>query len=80
MDFDWTGSGRGNHVEFERQERIPLHQGRFLGQGMNGPVYETKCKDYVVAWKQKFCRGQITRKDLKELKILKALPCKSGST
>jgi serine/threonine protein kinase len=68
---DW--SGRGSHVDFGRKEKIPLEQGRFLGHGMMGGVYETHCKGVAVAWKRRYCRRKIGEAEMKEINILKKL-------
>ena len=56
---DW--SGRGSHVDFLPEEVLPLKEGRFLGHGIMGGVYETAIGDYTFAWKRRFCRRKITR-------------------
>src|ERR1700743_3205257 len=71
--FDWSVTGRGNHIDFARHERVPLTEGRFLGQGINGPIYETQCKGFVFAWKRRYCRVKINEEDRKELSVLKKL-------
>ena len=43
---DW--SGRGSHVEFLPKESIPLQQGRFLGHGSMGGVYEMCVCVYLI--------------------------------
>jgi serine/threonine protein kinase len=68
---DW--SGRGSHVDFKSDETIPLVQGRFLGHGAMGGVYETHCKGVALAWKRRFCRKRIGDKERKEIEILKKL-------
>lgn len=71
-EFDWAGLGR-SHVHFEEGEALPLLQGRFLGHGVNGGVYETVCKGIPLAWKRRYCHKQIVTNDLRELEILKKL-------
>lgn len=71
-EFDWAGRGR-SHVHFEESETLPLLQGRFLGHGMNGGVYETVCNGLSLAWKRRYCHKQIVTNDLRELEILKRL-------
>lgn len=68
---DW--SGRGSHVDFTADETIPLVQGRFLGHGVNGGVWETHCKGVALAWKRKYCRRKIGDAERKEITILKKL-------
>lgn len=68
---DW--SGRGSHVDFTADETIPLVQGRFLGHGVNGGVWETHCKGVALAWKRKHCRRKIGDAERKEITILKKL-------
>ena len=45
-------SGKGQHVEFARDEAIPLEQGQFLGRGAFADVYEVKCRGFLIARKQ----------------------------
>src|SRR2546421_508771 len=71
---DW--SGRGSHVDFRRDESIPLIPGRCLGWGMNGYVYETVCRGVSLAWKRRLCRSQIGPRERREIEILKKLPHK----
>ena len=68
---DW--SGRGSHVDFTADETVPLVQGRFLGHGVNGGVWETHCKGVALAWKTKYCRRKIGDVERKEITILKKL-------
>jgi len=68
---DW--SGRGSHVDFTVDETVPLAQGRFLGHGVNGGVWETHCKGVALAWKRKYCRRKIGDAERKEITILKKL-------
>jgi len=68
---DW--SGRGSHVDFTADETVPLVQGRFLGHGVNGGVWETHCKGVALAWKRKYCRRKIGNAERKEITILKKL-------
>ncbi|OCL00876.1 kinase-like protein [Cenococcum geophilum 1.58] len=68
---DW--SGRGSHVDFTADETVPLVQGRFLGHGVNGGVWETHCKGVALAWKRKYCRRKIGDAERKEITILKKL-------
>ena len=68
---DW--SGRGSHVSFAPDETVPLEQGRFLGHGSMGSVYETKVRGHDFAWKKRFCRRKIGDKERKEIEILKKI-------
>ncbi|KAJ9641478.1 hypothetical protein H2199_005448 [Coniosporium tulheliwenetii] len=68
---DW--SGRGSHVEFSKDDTIPLSRGRWLGRGLNGDVYETSCKGIAVAWKTIHCRCGIRPEERKEIEVLKKL-------
>ncbi len=69
----WDWSGRGSHVDFVKSDVFPLEQGRWLGYGKNGHVYETKCRGVTLAWKQRYCRHKITQNELREIDILKKL-------
>jgi serine/threonine protein kinase len=72
--FSWDWSGRGTtHVDFGRDETLPLQQGKFLGYGIQGGVYETICNGVALAWKKKFCRAEIGPQERKEIEILKGL-------
>ncbi|CAI6335657.1 unnamed protein product [Periconia digitata] len=66
---DW--SGRGTHVDFLPNEIVPLEQGRFLGHGSMGGVYETTVQGHAFAWKKIYCRRKIGDKEKKEIAILK---------
>lgn len=68
---DW--SGRGSHVDFGPDETVPLREGRFLGHGVMGGVYETKVRGQTFAWKRRFCRQAIGQVERKEIEILKKL-------
>lgn len=72
LALDWAGRGT-SHVQFAPHEEVPLVQGRFLGHGMNGGVYETVCRGQAVAWKRRYCRKQIAAQELREMEILKKL-------
>jgi len=50
-----------------------LLQGRFLGQGIDGPIYEMASKCHAFAWKTRFSGTKITGSDRKELSVLKRL-------
>ncbi|KAF2496934.1 kinase-like protein [Lophium mytilinum] len=70
--MDWAGRGT-SHVDFSRDETIPLETGRFLGHGVNGPVHETVCNGVKLAWKKIYCRNRITSQHRKEIEIIKKL-------
>ncbi|KAF2454368.1 kinase-like domain-containing protein [Lineolata rhizophorae] len=70
--WDWANRGT-SHVTFSKHERVPLVEGRNLGHGVNGPVYETQVKGVRLAWKRKFCRRKIGGDELKEIEIIKKL-------
>jgi hypothetical protein len=69
---DWSGLG-SSHVDFARDEIVPLQEGRFLGYGTNGGVYETTCMGERLAWKRKYCRRKVGHVERKEIEILKKL-------
>lgn len=60
-------------MDFKPDEVVPLVQGRFLGHGAMGGVYETHCKGVAVAWKRHFCRKKIGDQERREIEILKKL-------
>ncbi|KAF2109157.1 kinase-like domain-containing protein [Lophiotrema nucula] len=66
-------SGRGSHVDFLPNESVPLTEGRFLGHGVMGGVYETIIRGEAFAWKRRYCRRQIGEAEMKEIEILKKL-------
>ncbi|KAF2643350.1 kinase-like protein [Massarina eburnea CBS 473.64] len=66
---DW--SGRGHHVDFLPDESVPLEQGRFLGHGSMGGVYQTRIRGHEFAWKRRFCRRRIGDAERTEIEILK---------
>jgi serine/threonine protein kinase len=70
--LDWSGLGT-SHVDFGRADNPPLEQGRFLGYGVHGGVYETIYNGIALAWKRKFCRYRIHRKERQEIEIIKRL-------
>lgn len=69
---DWAGRGT-SHVAFAKEETLPLLQGRFLGYGVQGGVYETTINTIPVAWKRKFCRYKIGARELQEIEIIRKL-------
>lgn len=70
--WDWCGRG-SSHVDFQKNESLPLLQGRFLGYGVHGGVYETQVNGKAVAWKRKYCRTKITAQAQREIGIIKRL-------
>lgn len=70
--LDWAGRGT-SHVDFDPNDTLPLSQGRFLGYGVNGGVFETTVCGQKVAWKRQFCRRRIYEQELREIAILKKL-------
>ncbi|KAI9703432.1 MAG: hypothetical protein M1820_005905 [Bogoriella megaspora] len=70
--LDWAGRGT-SHVDFDPDDTLPLSQGRFLGHGVNGGVFETIVCGQKVAWKRQFCRRRIAKQELQEIAILKKL-------
>lgn len=72
IPLDWSGRGT-SHVDYDKSEILPLQQGRFLGYGMHGGVYETTCNGQALAWKRKFCRRKISVHDRQEIEIIKKL-------
>ncbi|KAF2763061.1 kinase-like protein [Pseudovirgaria hyperparasitica] len=71
-DWDWCDRG-SSHVEFTREEKVPLVEGRLLGHGVHGGVYETVVQGKAIAWKRKFTRRQLGDRERKEIDILKKL-------
>jgi serine/threonine protein kinase len=70
--LDWAGRGT-SHVDFDPNDTLPLSQGRFLGHGVNGGVFETTVGGQKVAWKRLFCRRRIAEQELREIAILKKI-------
>lgn len=70
--LDWAGRGT-SHVDFDPNDTLPLSQGRFLGHGVNGGVFETTVCGQKVAWKRQFCRRRIAEQELREIAILKKI-------
>ena len=70
--LDWAGRGT-SHVDFDPNEILPLSQGRFLGHGVNGGVFETTVCGQKVAWKRQFCRRRIAEQELREIAVLKKI-------
>jgi len=52
--FDWSNTGRGKHVEFGKNEQLPLDIGRQLGRGSTSDVHETKCRGFAIAVKRRY--------------------------
>src|ERR1700755_2892030 len=61
------------HKDFDKHATVPLQQGRFLGHGINGGVYETTCSDIKFAWKRRYCRTSIGPMERREIEILRKL-------
>jgi hypothetical protein len=68
---DW--SGRGAHVDFGPNEKLPIEEGRCLGKGVNGLVYEARVQGIFFAWKRRWYRGRISQIERKEIEIMKKL-------
>ena len=68
---DLFGIGKGSHVDFASSEALPLKEGRCLGAGVNGGVYETIVKGVAFAWKRRRCRKKASQQERKEIEILK---------
>jgi hypothetical protein len=67
-------SGKGQHVEFERKELIPLIEGASIGRGASADVHMVTCQGITLARKQIYCNNRVKLEDLKrELEILKKL-------
>jgi serine/threonine protein kinase len=67
-------SGRGQHVEFIRNEPIPLKEGTSLGRGASADVHEVFCRDVRIARKQIYYGRRMKIEEVKsELDILKKL-------
>jgi serine/threonine protein kinase len=62
-----------SHVDFDKNEPLPLLQGKFLGYGVHGGVYETHVNGKAVAWKKKYCRTKISVQAQREISIIKRL-------
>ncbi|EON64865.1 serine/threonine protein kinase [Coniosporium apollinis CBS 100218] len=71
LTADWCG--RGSHVDFQTDDTVPLSQGKFLGHGVNGGVYQTTCRGVALAWKRRYCRGAIGSRERNEIEVLKRL-------
>jgi hypothetical protein len=70
--LDWSGRGT-SHVDYSKSEALPLIQGRFLGYGMHGGVYETSCNGIALAWKRKYCTRRVGHRERREIEIIKRL-------
>jgi serine/threonine protein kinase len=76
VKFDVPGnwSRRGQHVEFARNETIPLKEGPSLGRGASADVHEVVCQGVKLARKQIYCNRRMKIEDVKrELDILKKI-------
>lgn len=60
-------------MEYSKSEALPLTQGRFLGYGMHGGVYETICNGIALAWKRKYCSRRMGHRERKEIEIIKRI-------
>ncbi|CAN9082101.1 unnamed protein product [Alternaria alternata] len=70
---DWSGTGRGCHVEFGVDEAVALQAGDLLGQGADAIVYETTIHGLKVAWKRT-SRNKKSRESIRlEVEVLKKL-------
>ena len=72
VPLDWSGHGT-SHVDYNKSDVLPLTQGRFLGHGMHGGVYETSCNGVKLAWKRKYCRRKIDERERREIEVIKKL-------
>ncbi|KAH7411837.1 kinase-like domain-containing protein [Phaeosphaeria sp. MPI-PUGE-AT-0046c] len=72
VPLDWSGRGT-SHVDYSRSDALPLAQGRFLGYGMHGGVYETTCNGVALAWKRKYCSRRVGHRERREIEIIKRL-------
>ncbi|KAH6863092.1 kinase-like domain-containing protein [Alternaria alternata] len=70
---DWSGTGRGCHVDFGADEVIPLQTGDLLGQGADAIVHETTVKGFKVAWKRSSRHKQSKESIRLEVEVLKKL-------
>ncbi|KAF2022661.1 kinase-like protein [Setomelanomma holmii] len=70
--LDWSGRGT-SHVDYGKKEALPLMQGRFLGYGMHGGVYESTCNGIALAWKRKYCSRRVGHRERREIEIIKRL-------
>lgn len=52
LDVPGNWSGKGQHVEFARNEAIPLEQRAFLGRGALVDVHVVTCQGLTIARKQ----------------------------
>jgi serine/threonine protein kinase len=72
VSLDWSGHGT-SHVDYNKSDVLPLTQGKFLGHGMHGGVYETSCNGVKLAWKRKYCRRKIGERERREIEVIKKL-------
>ncbi|CAN9382865.1 unnamed protein product [Alternaria alternata] len=72
VPLDWSGHGT-SHVDYNKSDVLPLSQGKFLGHGMQGGVYETNCNGVKLAWKRKYCRRKIGERERREIEVIKKL-------
>ncbi|CAI9637321.1 hypothetical protein GT037_008251 [Alternaria burnsii] len=70
---DWSGTGRGCHVDFGVDESIGLQTGDFLGQGADAIVHETTVQGLKVAMKSS-SRYKSSKESIRlEIEVLKKL-------
>lgn len=70
--IDW--SGRGQHVEFGKDEKLPLEAVELLGKGATAVVESVKCRRILLVRKMIKCSMQLKREELlSEAKLLDAL-------
>jgi serine/threonine protein kinase len=72
VPLDWSGRGT-SHVDYNKSDVLPLTQGKFLGYGIHGGVYETSCNGVKLAWKRKYCRRKIGEEERREIEVIKKL-------
>lgn len=72
VPVDWLGRGT-SHVDCQKDERVPLVEGRDLGHGVHGGVYETESNRIRLAWKRKYVQRRIGQRECREIGIFKRL-------
>lgn len=72
VPLDWSGHGT-SHVDYNKSDVLPFTQGKFLGHGMYGGMYETSCNGVKLAWKRKYCRRKIGERERREIQVIKKL-------
>ncbi|OJD35911.1 serine threonine protein kinase [Diplodia corticola] len=63
LDAELNWSGRGQHAEFKRLERIPLHVEKALGHGGSALVESVLCRRIRLARKRVRCNWRLKRED-----------------